>query len=83
MGKVPQSESDRRLGRGGACGGVFVLQRVRESANTEQQKVKEKVFAVLNAPDAEKNGAGELLLHGRGVYAWTTAVPGAPLKNGG
>ncbi|KAL8874493.1 MAG: hypothetical protein Q9174_000186 [Haloplaca sp. 1 TL-2023] len=49
----------------------------------ELVKVKEKVFAALNAPEAERNGAGELPLHGRVVYAWTTAVPGAPLKNGG
>ncbi|KAL8737353.1 MAG: hypothetical protein Q9181_001770 [Wetmoreana brouardii] len=44
--------------------------------------VKEKVFAAMGAPDAEKNRDGELPLHGRTVYAWTSSVPGAPLKNG-
>ncbi|KAL8971504.1 MAG: hypothetical protein Q9183_001030 [Haloplaca sp. 2 TL-2023] len=59
------------------------LSQIAVLDGAELAKVKEKVFAALNAPDAEKNGAGELLLHGRSVYAWTSAVPGAPLKNGG
>lgn len=45
--------------------------------------MKEKVFTAMSAPDVEKSDAGELPLHGRTVYAWTSSIPGAPLKDGG
>ncbi|KAL8997865.1 MAG: hypothetical protein Q9169_002947 [Polycauliona sp. 2 TL-2023] len=45
--------------------------------------VKDKVFAAMSASDAEANDKGELPLHGHVVYAWTSAVPGAPIKEGG
>lgn len=44
--------------------------------------MREKVFAAMGAPDAERNNKGELPLHGRSVYVWTSSVPGAPLKHG-
>lgn len=43
---------------------------------------KKKVFEATGAADVEKNENGELELelHGRTYFAWSTAVPGAPLK---
>ncbi|KAI4169130.1 MAG: hypothetical protein LQ343_005924 [Gyalolechia ehrenbergii] len=49
----------------------------------ELSSVKDKIFAAMNASSVEKNGNGDLPLHGRVFYAWTSAIPGAPLKNGG
>ncbi|KAL8693335.1 MAG: hypothetical protein Q9218_001814 [Villophora microphyllina] len=49
----------------------------------ELAAVRDKVFAAMGAQDIERNSGGELPLHGRSVYAWTSSVPGAPLKNGG
>ncbi|CAL8577070.1 hypothetical protein XPA_002919 [Xanthoria parietina] len=45
--------------------------------------VKDRVFAAMSASSAEANEKGELPLHGHVVYTWTTAVPGAPIKEGG
>ncbi|KAL9606690.1 MAG: hypothetical protein Q9179_000130 [Wetmoreana sp. 5 TL-2023] len=59
------------------------LSQIAVLEGEELASVKEKVFAAMGAPDAEKNRDGELPLHGRTVYAWTSSVPGAPLKNGG
>jgi hypothetical protein len=44
---------------------------------------KKKVFEVMAGPDVETNENGEVAFHGRTYSAWTTAVDGAPLKNGG
>ena len=52
-------------------------------ANLEAQTVKNKFFEAFNEPDAETNSSGEWALHGRTIYAWTTAIPSGPLKEGG
>ena len=52
-------------------------------ANLVRQKVKTKVFKAMSGADVEKNEKGEVALHGRTVFCWTSSVPGAPLKKGG
>ena len=45
--------------------------------------MKKKVLEATGAANIEKNENGELELHGRTYFAWSSAVPGAPLKSGG
>lgn len=45
--------------------------------------MRKKVLEVTGAADVEKNENGGLELHGRTYFAWSTAIPGAPLKCGG
>ena len=33
--------------------------------------------------DIETNSSGEIAFHGTTFMAWTAAIPGAPLKDGG
>ena len=47
------------------------------------QDIKSKVFEAMAGDDAETNDKGEIALHGRTIAAWTTAIPGAPLRSGG
>lgn len=37
----------------------------------------------MNGPDVEMSEKGEVALHGQTVFNWTTAIPGAPLSEGG
>lgn len=50
---------------------------------TPGKDAKRKVLEATGAADVGKNENGELELHGRTYFAWSTAVPGAPLKSGG
>ena len=50
---------------------------------TLEKTTKDGVFEALEGEDVEQNEQGEVALHGRTVWVWTTAVPGAPLKDGG
>ena len=50
---------------------------------TSGKDIRKKVLEATGAADVEKSEIGELELHGRTYFAWTTAVPGAPLKSGG
>ncbi|KAI4155393.1 MAG: hypothetical protein LQ341_000185 [Variospora aurantia] len=59
------------------------LSQIAVLKGEELEMVRKKVFTAMSAPDVEKNDAGELPLHGRVIYAWSSAVPGAPLKQGG
>ncbi|KAL8713478.1 MAG: hypothetical protein Q9220_002340 [cf. Caloplaca sp. 1 TL-2023] len=59
------------------------LSQIAVLEGDELGRVKEAVFAAMNAPDVEKASNGKLALHGRTVYAWASSVPGAPLKDGG
>lgn len=45
--------------------------------------VKRQFDEAIADSDTDKNEHGELPLHGRTYIAWTTAVPGAPLREGG
>jgi len=56
----------------------FAVLEGEELANT-----KTKVLEAMKAADVAKNENGELALHGRTYYTWSTAIPGAPLKSGG
>lgn len=47
------------------------------------KSAKREVFNALSGPDVEKNKDGEVALHGETLTAWTSAIPGAPLKSGG
>ncbi|KAL8954050.1 MAG: hypothetical protein Q9222_000107 [Ikaeria aurantiellina] len=59
------------------------LSQIAVLEGDELRRVKEAVLAAMNAPDVERDPDGKLPLHGRTVYAWTSSVPGAPVKNGG
>jgi len=37
----------------------------------------------MSGLEVDKNERGDLALHGQTYFAWTTAIPGGPLKNGG
>lgn len=50
---------------------------------TFPKDTRKKVLEAMEAADVKKNENGELELHGRTYFAWTTAVPGMPLKSGG
>ncbi|MCJ1288898.1 hypothetical protein MMC34_000429 [Xylographa carneopallida] len=50
----------------------------------ELEETRKKVYDILNnGTDVESNGKGEVAMHGLTVFGWTTAIPGAPLRNGG
>lgn len=55
----------------------------QNSRLTFRKKTKKKVLEATEAAEVKKNQNGELELHGRTYFAWTTAVPGVPLKSGG
>lgn len=54
-----------------------------ELALISVQSVKGRVFEALGGEDVERNERGEVALHGCTVWAWTTSIPGAPLREGG
>ncbi|KAL8790533.1 MAG: hypothetical protein Q9213_000555 [Squamulea squamosa] len=56
-----------------------------QSVNTvvAAQSVKDEAFAAMNAAGVKANDKGELPLHGRVIYAWTSSVPGGPISEGG
>ena len=45
--------------------------------------MKKNVLEATGVADAKKSENGSLELHGRTYFAWSSAVPGAPLKSGG
>jgi len=47
------------------------------------QETKDKVYELLNGPDVETNTEGKVALHGHTVWAWSTAIPEAPFREGG
>ncbi len=47
------------------------------------KNVKHRVLEALEGVDVERNKQGEVALHGHAVWAWTTSIPGVPLKEGG
>lgn len=47
------------------------------------QKTKKVVIDALESDDVEMNERGEISLHGQTVFAWTSAIPSAPLKADG
>lgn len=49
----------------------------------ELEDTRKKVLEATRAADVKKNEHGWLELHGRTHFAFTTAIPGAPLKSGG
>lgn len=48
-----------------------------------EKDMKKKVLEAVEAADVQRNENGGLELHRRTYFAWTTATPGAPLKNSG
>lgn len=52
-------------------------------ADFEEQDTRKKVFEALEEDDVETNEKGEIALHGRTTTYWTSAIPGAPLRQGG
>ncbi|KAL9067211.1 MAG: hypothetical protein Q9161_007011 [Pseudevernia consocians] len=56
---------------------------VKSRGSLQGKDTKKKVLEATGAADVEKNENGELELHGRTYSAWSTAIPGAPLKSGG
>ncbi|MCJ1311127.1 hypothetical protein MMC25_004797 [Agyrium rufum] len=54
---------------------------VMEGEQLEATKLR--VYEAMNDEDAVANEKGELPLHGKTVIYWTSAIPGAPLVNGG
>ncbi|KAL8821571.1 MAG: hypothetical protein Q9223_000415 [Gallowayella weberi] len=59
------------------------LSQIAVLEHEELLGVKDRALAAMGASDVERSGKGELPLHGRVVYAWTSSVPGAPIKEGG
>lgn len=49
---------------------------------TSAQNLRRRFEDAMAGSDAEKNERGEIPLHGQTYLAWTTAIPGAPLKEG-
>ncbi|MCJ1239993.1 hypothetical protein MMC14_007993 [Varicellaria rhodocarpa] len=43
------------------------------------ETTKTRVFETMNGEDVETNEKGQLALHGRTVFCWTTAIPGASI----
>ena len=50
---------------------------------TSEKDMEKKVLEATRVADAEEYENGSLELHGRTYFAWSTAVPGAPLRSGG
>ncbi|KAI4273278.1 MAG: hypothetical protein LQ337_004748 [Flavoplaca oasis] len=59
------------------------LSQISVLEGDELAGVRDKAFTAMGAPYVEANERGELPLHGHVVYTWTSAVPGAPIKEGG
>ena len=47
------------------------------------EEVRKQFFEAINADDTAVDGDGRVLLHGRTVCAWTSRIPGEPLRSGG
>lgn len=62
---------------------VICLIHCFKSRLTLSKATKREVFDALSGPDVEKRKDGKVALHGQTLAAWTTAIPGAPLKSGG
>ena len=45
--------------------------------------MRKGVFEATFGPDVERNEHGDIAVHGHMVSVWTSAVPGAPTKEGG
>lgn len=45
--------------------------------------MKKRVEEVLDADDVERNDKGQIAIHGRTYWVWTSKIPGHPLKEGG
>lgn len=59
------------------------LSQITVLRGEELRETKSKVFEALKGSDVERNEDGKVALHGHTIWAFTTAIPGAPLKEGG
>lgn len=82
VGEILHAESYLRFARPGV-GGEPVWIAVDWWKLTCEKDIKRKVFEALQGGDVKRNQQGKVALHGQTVWAWTTAIPGAPLRNGG
>lgn len=83
--KRGSSKPIRCARRKGASGELMICHpRVLKSRSLLHGKnTKKKVLEAIEAANVQRNENGGLELHGRTYFAWTTAIPGAPLKSGG
>ena len=49
----------------------------------ELEKVKKKFYDAINSEETVTDNQGRVAVHGRTYFAWTTRIPGEPLKSGG
>ena len=84
MGEAPYDEPDCFIG-GRRSGGKLSDPNSSRTGNLIRisKSTKRKVFDTVSGTDVGKNEKGEVALHGQTVSAWTTAIPGTPLKSGG
>ena len=47
------------------------------------ERTRKAFFEALNASDVQTDEQGRVAVHGRTVFAWTTRIPGEPLRSGG
>ncbi|CAF9924564.1 MAG: hypothetical protein HETSPECPRED_005598 [Heterodermia speciosa] len=59
------------------------LSQISVLEGEELTDTRRKVFEALEGPDVEKIEKGEVALHGHTTWAFSSAIPGAPLKEGG
>ena len=49
----------------------------------ELERTRKVFFDALDAEDVQTDGHSRVVVHGRTVCAWTTRIPGEPLRSGG
>ena len=58
------------------------LSQIAVLEGEELEKAKKTFFDAINADDVEVDQDGKVALHGHTFFAWTTRIPGEPLRSG-
>jgi len=59
------------------------LSQIAVLSGEELEKVKKTLFDALNSEETQTDEQGRVAVHGKTFFAWTSRIPGEPLKSGG
>ena len=64
-------------------GRLRTLSQLAILEGSDLQKVKKTFEDAIDSPETVKDEQGRVAVHGRTYFAWTSRIPGEPLKSGG
>ena len=59
------------------------LSQIAVLEGEELERVRNEFFDAINAEETVVDEHGRVAVHGRTLFAWTSRIPGEPLKSGG